>query len=187
MVKKVPPQFAEEERVATAALRGRRGQRTQVRIQLLVECSRHELLDARRVESAEPDAGNRLAALQIDERLRKWIGDLGRPVAERCDDHQARRRTRTHQVSHQLERLTTRPMHVVEQYQQRSFPGRARKHTVHSGKEQISLGLGICRRRTRQPGQQTLELRQQDDQVTEVAIADADRFNQSGSQLMSTN
>ena len=58
VVEQMPPQLADEERVAAAALGRGRGQDAQVAVELLVERSGDELLDAGRVEPTQTEPGS---------------------------------------------------------------------------------------------------------------------------------
>ncbi len=119
----VAPQLAQEEGISTAALGCRCGKDAEVAVELLIESPGDVLLDAGRVQTLQPHPGDRLASLQINEAIGKRIGQVGRTIAKRGDDHQPRRRTRPHEVSQQFQGLSAGPMNVVEQQQQRRTPG----------------------------------------------------------------
>ena len=74
---------------------GRSGEHAQIAVELLAECAGDVLLDAGRVEPPDADPGDGFAALQVDEAFGQRIGELGGAVAERGDDHRARRPSRT--------------------------------------------------------------------------------------------
>ena len=170
LLHEVTPQLAEEEGVSSTAVTGNRGEATKIAVELLTQSAGNELFDAGRVEATQPHADDTLAALQVDQAFGERLGELGRDVAKRGNDHQTSRRAGAHQVSEEFERRATRPMDVVEQENHRRRLSRVGQHPIDRRVQQVPLRFRICCRRPRQAGQEAFELRQEYEEIAEIAV-----------------